>query len=396
MVISNRNHRQSFHGIRVPDPFSICLALGVLLLSACGGGGGGDPPVVTGVSISGTIDVPGGVQGGPPAGANKAVSLVRIDDDGKIIGDVLDSTTSDLQGHYVLILPANVPFSSDIIVEVKLDNNQVARAIVIDKTTDITPITEYITSKLIDDPTLNLASLPLAEVTLLVEFVESLNLPPAQNLVDTLAQIAIASDVVVDAEIGDIVTPIQQIRLSGLLSVPAPAAPRNVSGAQRPVANTVINLYQIDGAGNIIGGVIGGIIETTTTNDDGVFTLLLPMDQSLSAGFILQAIVGTDIVNALVTNKQLNLNAVSQYVFDQVTQDPDLVESALPVSDVYAIIQFVESLNIPETEDLTSTLSAIDTAAAQEVSIQIDNLISIIAAEPGFFGSSNWGTSAYQ
>jgi len=201
MVFCIRDQRQYRNGSLLSSPLSYCLALGILLLSACGGGGGSDPPVVTGVSISGTIDVPGGAA----TVANKAVRLVRIDDKG-IIGDVLDSTTSDQQGHYVLILPANVPFSSDIIVEATLAVNPTvtARAIVIDKTTDITPITEYITSMLIADPDLDLDTLPLAEVTMLVEFVESLNLPPALYLSYTLIQLNTAANAAVVATIEDI------------------------------------------------------------------------------------------------------------------------------------------------------------------------------------------------
>jgi len=349
-----------------------------IVASGGGGGGGGGSDDAAKVEISGAILEPGGtVTSNNPIGlqgaANRPVSLYQIDDDGNIIGDVLDSGTSDAAGNYVLLLPDNVPYSSDLIVEAQLDNNvppQLARAIVIDESTDITPITEYITQKLIDDPLLDLSALPVSEVTDLIEFVESLPLGPQPDLTTMLVEIASFSDLAVEAEINDLATANPQIRLSGLLSVPAPA-PRGGGFAQRPVPNNIVALFRIDEDGNPVGPAIA----TTMTNAEGVFSLLLPVDQSLSGDLMLRAIVGTDTVRALVTSELLNLDPTSEYVFQQLIQTPDLEPGGLAVNSISGIVDYVDSLNIPETTDLPSTLADIDAVAGPEVANQINNII---------------------
>ncbi len=380
--------------LKIPSLVSWLVVIGMLLLAGCGGGGGDPVKVDNRVGISGTVLLPGGTEApdnpiGLQGVANRSVSLYQVDDEGNIIGDVLDTGTSDSNGNYVLLLPEGVPFSSDLIVEAQLDNNQTARAIVIDASTDITPITEYITNKLIDNPDLDLSVLPLTEVTRLIEFVESLPLGPEPDMTSMLVEIANFSDLVVDAEIDDLSTGVPQVRLSGLLSVPVPG--RGVGVVQKPVPNQLIELYRIDNGGNPIGSAIA----STTTNFEGVFTMLLPIDQSLSSDLVLQAVVGGDTVHALVTNELLDINATSEYVFNQITSDPDIVVDALPVAEVYGIVEFVESLNIAETSSLTTTLANIDTEAGTEVSNQINNIqISILT--PGVFGTANWGTSTFQ
>ena len=144
--------RSRFNGKRSSSfstPLAYLLLFSTLLLTACGGGGGGggdgDSADDDKVEISGAILIPGGTPTtdnpiGLQGAANRPVSLYRINDQGEIIGDILDTATSDANGNYVLLLPANIEYSSDLIVEAQLDNNQRARAIVIDETTDVTPI----------------------------------------------------------------------------------------------------------------------------------------------------------------------------------------------------------------------------------------------------------------
>ena len=399
--------------INPPNPFGLSgqhfrnpillLVLGFLSLSGCGGGGGSDPEPDSRVELTGSILVPGGTSTtensmGLQGLASRPISLFKIDDEGNIIGDVLDTGTSDSNGNYVLLLPENVPFSSDLIVEAQLDDNQTARAIVIDETTDITPITEYITAKLIENPDLDLSAMPLTEVTDLLEFVESLDLGPQPDMASALVEIASFSDLVVEAEIDDINSGQTQVRLSGLLSVPTTTSPRGVvfqkgNIQQRPIPNQLIELYRIDNDGN----PIGSPIETTTTNAEGVFTMLLPDGEDLSSALVLQAVVNGEPVRAMVTNDQLNISAVSEYVYQQVTADPDLVVEELPVAEVYGIVEFVESLNIAESTSLTATLTDIDAEAGTEVDAQIATIQqTVIASNPGVFDSSLWGASSFQ
>lgn len=381
---------------RLLSPFSLYLLLGLFLISGCGGGGESPPPPAK-VAISGAILVPGGKDStsnptGLEGAANKSVKLYKINNNGDIIGNALDSATSDINGNYVLLLPADIPFSSDIIVEADLGNNEIARAIVIDASTDITPITEYITAKIIDDPTLSLDSLPLSEITDLIAFVESLPLGPEPNLSAMLIQIASYSDQAIEAQIDDLINQPPQIRLSGLLAVPAPVAPKSSLHLLRPIPNTTVNLFRIDNNGNAIGAALA----TATTNDKGVFTLQLPAGESLSSSLVLRASVGSDVISALVISKELNVDSTSQYVFSQITDEPDLVLNDLPVGDVLSLIEYVKTLNIAEASDLASTLSLIDSQAGAEINAQINSIKITIASSPGVWGSSNWSTSAFQ
>ena len=376
------------------------LILFVLGLIGCGGGGGS--PAAEGVRISGAILVPGGTvsddnQTGLQVAPNRRVALGRVDNNGVIIGNALDETTSDAEGNYVLILPADIPFTSDLIVAVELDNNETARAIVIDATTDITPITEYITSRLIGDPSLDLSELPVAEVNMLIERVEMLDLGPQPNLSETLSNIALLFDTEIETSITTLATNFNSsVRLSGLLSVPAAPSARNGKLEFRPVASTTINLYRIDNDGNIIGGPL----TSTTTDADGVYTLDLPAGVFLSGDLVVRAEVSTGVfLSALVVNETSNIDATSEYIFTQVTQSPDLVLDSLPIGDVFALVALITNLNIAETADLASTISAIDVAAGAAITAELNNIqISSASAISGVWdaGSSKWGASVYQ
>ncbi|MDC1286687.1 tandem-95 repeat protein [Gammaproteobacteria bacterium] len=371
------------------SPLSFCLLLLVLLITGCGGGGGGgdDADSAQSVQISGAILIPGGtVSTANPIGlkgaANKPVSLYRIDDTGTIIGDVLDTTTSDLDGNYVLLLPANIEYSSDIIVEAEIGPtaNDTARAIVLDATTDVTPITEYIAQKLIDDPTLDMSALPLEEVARLIAFVESLPLPPQPDLSNMLTTIATFSNIVVDAQIDDINDPgNQQVRLSGLLSTPGdPGAPRPAPGtAARPIpaSNEIVELYRIDINGDNILPAITTIPAIVTTNSEGVFTMELPPGTDVSGDLRLQAIVNTVTIWALVTDEIININAESHYVATKLLAVPFVAPASLDVSEVLGIVQFVSTSNCPEAIDLPSQIANFEACVGTEVDQQIDNAV---------------------
>ena len=373
------------------SPVSFCLILLVLLISGCGGGGGDDDDdsdAAESVQISGAILIPGGsVSAANPIGlkgaANKPVSLYRIDDTGQIIGDVLDTTTSDQNGNYVLLLPADIEYSSDIIVEAEIGPtaNDTARAIVLDATTDVTPITEYITQKLINDPTLDMSALPREEVAKLIAFVETLPLPPQPDLSSMLITIATFSNIVVEAEIDDINNTVnQQVRLSGLLSTPGNAGiPRPAPGtAQRsiPAGNEVVELYQIDTDGENILPAIVTIPDIVTTNDEGVFSFLMPMGVSLSGDLRLQAIVDGVTILALVTNEILNINAESHYVATKLLAAPFVAPASLDVNEVLGIVQFVNAATIcTEETTLAAQLDEFEDCVGPAVDQQIDNAV---------------------
>jgi len=369
--------------------------IGIVASGGGGGGGGGDEEEADArVEISGAILVPGGTASaqnpiGLQGAANRPVSLYRIDDSGTIIGDVLETGTSDTSGNYVLLLPENVQFSSDLIVEAQLDNNvppQLARAIVIDESTDVTPITEYITQKLIDAvPPLDLSALPVSEVNDLIEFVESLPLGPQPDLTTLLVEIADFSDLAIQAQINNLNPANPQVQLSGLLSVPGtPAVPREAGVAMKllisPVANQLVELYQIDSAGN----TVGAAIQSTTTDDDGIFSMVLPVGQDL----IDKVLVGQlppgnrppDALRALVTGTLLNIGVASELAFRKITGRPDVDISALSDDQIDELVTAVEtSVDTLETlpdGPVEDALTELEVAVGPTIDAAFDTFVS--------------------
>jgi hypothetical protein len=363
------------------------LIIILLSLTACGADEGTNPPPDTRIRISGLLDLPGDGQ----AVANKAIKLLRINNDGDIVGDVLDTATSDQSGNYVLILPDGIGLSSNLIVSADIGNNETARAIVIDENTDITPITEYITAKLIEDPDLDLNNLPASEVTKLVTFVESLNLTPQANFADTLAQIETTSEIEIETRVVLLTNP--GIKLSGLLAVPGPAA-RNQSVLLRPVPNATINLYRINDDGTLNGASLA----STPTDEFGNYELVLPDGMLLESNLVLRAEVADGVfLNALAVSQELNINATSEYIFTQIIESPDLLLSSLTIGSIFGLVEYVEDLNLSDGADLDATLLAIDNAASSAIESQLRDIqILSASSNPGVFGSTNWGNSVFQ
>lgn len=366
----------------------------VLLLSSCGGGGGGsdddDEETDTRVELTGTILEPGGTATpqnplGLQGAANRSISLYRVDDDGNVIGNVLETGTSDANGNYVLLLPTNFQFSSDLIVEAEIDPGppaETARAIVLDETTDITPITEYITNKLIDS-NLDMSNIPAEEVVDLIKFVESLPIPPQPDLSSMLVGIAAFSDVVVEAEIDDLESPPipPRIRISGLLSVPD-GTPR--PGPQprgpiiaRPIPGNRVNIIRIDDPAANPGCNDGTELAFTDTDANGVFTLLLPAGETLSGNLMLCAEYMGQTVRRLVTDDLANIDANTEYASQQIFQTPDLDEGGVEIDNFETIYSLVYSFNVAEAGDLATTLDDIDDVAASAVGAELNNVIQL-------------------
>lgn len=365
---------------------STILVLFTLFLVSCGGSSsdnnssGGEPspdntttdlntdpdteetPLVisSGIKLSGTIRIPGGTKSddnprGLQPAAEKTVKLYYIDNDNILLGDLIDTTTSDAQGVYEFTLPENADFVSNLIVEAILDNqnNQAIRAIVTDETTDITPSSEFIAAKLINDPIIDLTSLPIEEVIKLIAEIEKLDIEPQQTLSETLAEIEAKDNQDTQAEI-DLLSGIYypRIVLSGTLNIPTSSSGK----AARLIPSAVIHLFQIDGEG----AIIGESLATTTTNNNGEYTLELPKGLTLSSDLIIRSTVGSDTVSALVVSETLNIDAVSQYVYNRIINDPHLPPELLVVNDIYKIVEDIEQLTFTEENDLQLLLDQIN------------------------------------
>lgn len=148
-----------------------------LVMSGCGGGGGSSDYFAANKdseNISGTASAPGGVVAqleptnvfelalgyiiSPAAAAitglepvkGADVELIRVDDQGNQIGDVLASTTTSITGDYTLTLPTGVDLAGNLIVRITGTNGFDLRAQVVEKEVDISPASEFVLRKFIE------------------------------------------------------------------------------------------------------------------------------------------------------------------------------------------------------------------------------------------------------
>ena len=114
----------------------------------------------------------------PVGGAT--VELIRIDNDGNQIGDVLATTVTSVTGNYELELPTGVDLSGDLIVRIT-GNGADMRAQVVELEVDINPATEFVLDQFIDS-NLDLATLESDAVVNLVGQVEEFDLTQTADL----------------------------------------------------------------------------------------------------------------------------------------------------------------------------------------------------------------------
>lgn len=131
----------------------------------------------------------------PVGGAT--VELIRIDDDGNQVGDVLASTVTSITGDYNLALPAGVSLAGNLIVRITGNSATSMSAMVVEQAVDINPISQYVLDKFVDVPNLVLGNLALNEVVSLQDKVEAFDLTATADLSSMLAQL--------DAELGELV-----------------------------------------------------------------------------------------------------------------------------------------------------------------------------------------------
>ena len=193
----------------------------IILLTSCGRGNVVFNDVIT---ISGTVFAPAGtiaqiqekpfslasfivsdlyaaVTGLTPVAGAK-VELIRINNAGIQIGDVLATTTTDMNGKYSLTLPnEGMTFpSSDLVIRVKGTTASELRAIVTGTTMNVSTVSEYVLEEVIkkiaDNPAAVLPShFTTNEIVALFALVNrySLNLNSATTTAETMTQIANAT-----------------------------------------------------------------------------------------------------------------------------------------------------------------------------------------------------------
>jgi hypothetical protein len=204
--------------------FLIACVASVTILAGCGGssssssddaGGGG----ATSRTISGTATAPAGAVAFheapslfelalnvliPPAHAaitgldpvgGATVELLRVDNAGNPVGEVLAETVTSITGDYRLTLPEGVNLAGDLIVRITGTGTEM-RAQVVDQAVNINPVSEFVLRKFIEEGT-DLDQLVVTDVVTLSGKVDTFDLTAGNDLSDMLAKL--------DQEVGEFV-----------------------------------------------------------------------------------------------------------------------------------------------------------------------------------------------
>ncbi len=213
------------------------VALLTLILTACGGSDGDTS--ARSQDVSGNVTAPGGevamlkhqsviesvfngvfpsVYAGitglqPVTGA--LVELIRIDNDGNQVGDVIATTTTSISGDYTITVPAGVSLGGNLVVRISGDNDIDLRSQVVEESVDISPMSEFVLRKFIQsDSSLN--DLTNSSVVKLKGQVEEFNLASRIDMSSMLTALENEVGEFVDKEIASInATPSSAVQISG-------------------------------------------------------------------------------------------------------------------------------------------------------------------------------------
>lgn len=189
-----------------------------LALTGCGGsssgGSGSGADADAGTEIGGTVSAPGGqvasfrdpgmfeiatrflispaaaaISGLQPVeGAD--VELIRVDDDGNQVGDVLATGRTAVDGSYTLTLPSGVNLAGNLVARITGPNDSQMRSQVVEQAVDIDPASEFILQKFVDSDA-SLESLAVNDVVRIRNRVEEFDLTasPDFRLAEMLAEL---------------------------------------------------------------------------------------------------------------------------------------------------------------------------------------------------------------
>ncbi len=128
------------------------------------------------------------------------VELIRVDNAGLQIGDVLIQGTTTITGDYTLTLPAGVSLAGNLIVRITGTGGQEMRAQVVEETVDINPATEFVLQKFVDQGA-DLENLTTASVIRLTGQVEEFDLTAGANLNSMLDKLEQETGVFIEEQI---------------------------------------------------------------------------------------------------------------------------------------------------------------------------------------------------
>jgi hypothetical protein len=124
-----------------------------------------------------------------------SVELIRVENDGNPMGEVLATTTTSSTGDYTLTLPQGINLAGNLVVRISGVNAQL-RAQVVEQAVNIDPTSEFLLREFIAQGT-DLEQLKANDVVKIKGQVDAFDLTAGANLADMLQQL--------DAEVGELV-----------------------------------------------------------------------------------------------------------------------------------------------------------------------------------------------
>ncbi|MGP4845763.1 hypothetical protein ACTXGQ_16625 [Marinobacter sp. 1Y8] len=208
----------------------LALAVSSLVaLAGCGGSGSdsGSNPGSTATTVTGTASAPAGavarlepfnplqiaasflvspanagITGLQPVTGAK-VELIRVDDNGDQIGDVLAETATSISGNYKIDLPEGVSLAGNLIVRITGQNNSEMRAQVVEKAVNISPVSEFVLRSFIKSGA-DLDALKPGAVVSLSGAVEDFDMTAGANLDEMFKTLEQVAGEYVETKIADI------------------------------------------------------------------------------------------------------------------------------------------------------------------------------------------------
>lgn len=162
-------------------------------------------------------DVAAAISGLEPV-SGATVELIRIDNSGDQVGDVLAQTVTSIDGSYVLTLPTGVNLAGDLVVRITGAGNSEMRAQVVQEAVNISPTSEFILRKFIENET-DLKVLEPSAVVKLSGRVEQFDLTAGSDLSAVFEQL--------EASVGEYI----ESQIEVIQAEPGNAS--NISGAYR-------------------------------------------------------------------------------------------------------------------------------------------------------------------
>ena len=173
--------------------------------------------------------------------------------------------------------------------------------------------------------------------------------------------------------------------------VNAPTSSPRPGTANRSIPNILVELFQIDNSGNPVGPALG----SATTNANGEFSIDIADSLELSANLVLRATInGSETINAIVTSTTVNITPSSQYVYQEIIANPDVVLASIPLADIQTVVAYIDaqSINTDSQSNLTNALSLISTQIGSEIDTQLQTVV----LPDGTWGNVAWDNARFQ